>query len=306
MFENKKLIRFDWAMKNILRQKDNFDILEGFLSTLLNEEIKVLHLLESESNQDDERDKFNRVDLMVEDQAKRKIIIEIQNNNESDYLERLLYGTSKVITENMKLGERFHQISKVISISILYFNFGRGKDYLYKGTTHFESLNQLDNLYFSKRIYDENQEKKFHLGEKNIFPEYYLLFVGRYENIIKHAIDEWLYLFKNDELKSNFNSKNIKLCQEKLDVLNMSHKEKKVYEKYLIDKVVKDDVLETAENKGLKKGLIKGEEIGLEKGLEKGAKQKSLEIAKSLKLAGLNNEIIIKSTGLTIEEVEKL
>ena len=31
------LIRFDWAMKRLLRDKSNYVVLEGFLSTLLEE-----------------------------------------------------------------------------------------------------------------------------------------------------------------------------------------------------------------------------------------------------------------------------
>ena len=47
-----KHIRFDWAAKKILRDKKNFDILEGFLSELLKEDIKITGLLESEANQE--------------------------------------------------------------------------------------------------------------------------------------------------------------------------------------------------------------------------------------------------------------
>ena len=77
---NNKLIRFDWAMKTLLRDKANFDVLEGFLSALLNDDdLKIVQLLESESNQNGMTEKFNRVDLMVLDSEKRKIIIEFQN-----------------------------------------------------------------------------------------------------------------------------------------------------------------------------------------------------------------------------------
>ena len=61
-----KLVRFDWAIKKLLRNKANFDILEGFLTALLRENIAVINILESESNKEDEDDKFNRVDLLVE------------------------------------------------------------------------------------------------------------------------------------------------------------------------------------------------------------------------------------------------
>jgi hypothetical protein len=37
----KKLIRFDWAVKKLLRNKANFVVLEGFLSELLFDDIKI-------------------------------------------------------------------------------------------------------------------------------------------------------------------------------------------------------------------------------------------------------------------------
>lgn len=53
-------IRFDWAMKRLLRNKANFGVLEGLLTTLLDEKITISQLLESESNQEDEFDKIGR------------------------------------------------------------------------------------------------------------------------------------------------------------------------------------------------------------------------------------------------------
>lgn len=50
-------IRFDWAMRRLLRNKANFAVLEGFLTTLLRDRIKIQKLLESESNQEEEFDK---------------------------------------------------------------------------------------------------------------------------------------------------------------------------------------------------------------------------------------------------------
>ena len=61
------LIRFDWAMKRLLRDKSNYVVLEGFLSTLLGEDLRINRFLESESNQADAMDKFNRADILVED-----------------------------------------------------------------------------------------------------------------------------------------------------------------------------------------------------------------------------------------------
>ena len=56
-----KYIRFDWAIKRLLRQKANFDVLEGFLTVFIGERITIVELLESEDNQLSAEDKFNRV-----------------------------------------------------------------------------------------------------------------------------------------------------------------------------------------------------------------------------------------------------
>ena len=59
------VVRFDWAIKHILRDKANFDILEGFLSALLEDDnIKILSILESETNQEKELDKYNCVNIL--------------------------------------------------------------------------------------------------------------------------------------------------------------------------------------------------------------------------------------------------
>lgn len=81
----KKLISFDWAIKKLLRNKANFVVLEGFLSELLFEDIKIKNIIESESNQEDEDDKYNRVDILTENSKNELIIVEIQNSYEIDF-----------------------------------------------------------------------------------------------------------------------------------------------------------------------------------------------------------------------------
>ena len=87
-----RYIRFDWAIKRLLRQKANFGVLEGFLTVFLNEEVKIIDILESEGNQSAADDKFNRVDIKAKNSKGEIIIVEIQNTSELYYLERVLYG----------------------------------------------------------------------------------------------------------------------------------------------------------------------------------------------------------------------
>ncbi len=135
--KQRQLISFDWALKRLLRSKANFDILEGFLGELFHDEVRILEVLESESNKEDQHDKSNRVDLKVKNARGELIIIELQYERESDYLQRIIYGTAKAITEHMPEGEPYSSVAKVISVSILYFDLGRGTDYVYWGSTSF-------------------------------------------------------------------------------------------------------------------------------------------------------------------------
>ena len=105
-----RYIRFDWAIKRLLRQKANFGVLEGFLTVFLGEEVKIIEILESESNQQTADDKFNRVDIKAKNDKNEIIIIEVQNTRELYYLERILYGVAKAITEHISLGERYYEV----------------------------------------------------------------------------------------------------------------------------------------------------------------------------------------------------
>ncbi|ONI46943.1 hypothetical protein AN642_02405, partial [Epulopiscium sp. SCG-B10WGA-EpuloA2] len=208
----RKLVSFDYAMKYLLRQKDNFDILEGFLTDLLGFDVIVVEILESESNKIAEIDKGNRVDLIIKDQNNQRIAIEIQYAPEQDYLERIIWETSRIIIDNLEQGKQYKDVIKVISVSILYFNIGEGEDYIFKGKTLFKGLS------------NKNAILKYDVDK---FPEYYLIRTKKFNDVVKTPLDEWIYMFKNDEVRENATAKNINKAKEKLALLKMSKEERK-------------------------------------------------------------------------------
>ena len=225
----KSHIRFDWAVKKILRSKANFGILEGFLSELFLEDVKIKSLLSEEGNKETEDDKSNRVDILIENSKGEIIIVEIQNTREIDYLFRVLYGTSKAITEYMKEGSPYAMVKKIITISVVYFNFGQGKDYLYKGETKFEGINQHD-------IFELSDEQRALFSKEtvsDIFPFHYLIRVNQFDDVAKNTIDEWIYFFKNSEIPDNFSAKGLAEAREKLKTIKMSAKQMADYSRYL-------------------------------------------------------------------------
>ena len=226
----KKLVRFDWAMKKMLRHKANFDILEGFLSELLGEEVTIKQVLDSESNKETEDDKFNRVDMLVENERGELVIIEVQNTQEYDYFHRMLFGASKAITEHIKEGSAYAQVKKVISITIAYFDLGQGKDYVYHGTTVFKAIHKGDVLGLSDKQIEVYQKNSVH----KIYPEYWVIKTGKFRNRINDRLDEWIYFLKNAEIKPTFSAKGLKEASEKLDTMKLPEKERVAYDKYLL------------------------------------------------------------------------
>ena len=226
----KKLVRFVWAMKKMLRHKANFDILEGFLSELLGEEVTIKQVLDSESNKETEDDKFNRVDILVENERGELVIIEVQNTQEYDYFHRMLFGASKAITEHIKEGSAYAQVKKVISITIAYFDLGQGKDYVYHGTTVFKGIHKGDVLGLSDKQIEVYQKNSVH----KIYPEYWVIKTGKFRNRINDRLDEWIYFLKNAEIKPTFSAKGLKEASEKLDTMKLPEKERVAYDKYLL------------------------------------------------------------------------
>jgi hypothetical protein len=235
----------------------------------------------------------------VEDDAGDIYVIEVQAGWERYYLQRLLYGSSKLIVDHLNLGESFVKVKKVISVSILYFLLGEGEnDYIYKGSTDFYGLNTRERLRLKPRKRRAVVGRELDAG-RNVFPEYYLIETGRFHDIINSGIDEWVYFFKNSEVRPEFRSRNIQAAAEKLDLLKMPEKERRAYEKYLVNRASEKDMIESAYDEGIEKGIEKGIERGIEKG--------RAEVAVSMLRTGLlTTDQITQFTGLSAEEIRKL
>lgn len=287
---SKKLIRFDWAVKKLLRNKANFVVLEGFLSELLFEDIKIQKILESEGNQESTEDKFNRVDILTQNSKKELVIVEIQNTYEIDYFHRMVYGAAKALTENLNLGQPYSEIKKVISINIVYFDLGQGKDYVYRGTTNFQGLHEKDLLQLSAKQKDILTKQNV----SDIFPEYYIIKVNQFNDVAKDTLDEWIYFFKNSEVKDEFKAKGLAEAKEVLDIMRLDKEQQYGYNRYLDYLHVK-----ASEAFSLK--------IEAEEKVRKDEKHKiSVEIAVKLLQSQLSDEDIASYTDLTVGQIEHL
>ena len=304
--DNHSIIRFDWAAKRLLRNKANYAVLEGLVTVLLGEKIAIIEMLESESNQDSANDKFNRVDIKAKDSKGDIILIEIQLTREWYYLQRVLYGVSKTITEHISLGSKYEEVKKIYSINILYFDLGKGSDYLYHGTTTFIGVHTKDELIVRKRDKDAIRT----CSPTEIFPEYFLIRVNEFNEVAKTPIEEWMDFLKNNHIKDNTETPGLREAKEQLRVLQMNDAERKAYDNYLDTIRTQDSVLDTYRTEGLLEGRMIGREEGRAEGRaegrEEGARNQSIAIAKEMIKMNLDKSIIKRATGLTDKELDSL
>ena len=279
---NNKYIRFDWAVKRMLRDKANFAVLEGLITVLTGEVVKIEELLESEGNQETASDKFNRVDIKAKNDKGEIIIVEVQLTRQLYFLQRMLYGVSKAITEHIEIGEKYDKVKKVYSINILYFDLGKGSDYLYHGKTVFTGVHTNDRLEVNTKEADELRMRV----PEDIFPEYYIIRVNEFNNVATTPIEEWLDYLKNNRIKDNTTTPGLKEARQKLLYLTMSDKERRAYDAHMDDIMVQNDVLDTAKREGRAEGIML--------------------TAKNLKSMGLSISDIMKATGLSEDDIMKL
>ena len=279
---NNKYIRFDWAVKRMLRDKANFAVLEGLITVLTGEVVKIENLFGGVGSRDLADDKFNRVDIKAKNVKGEIILVEMRITRELYYRQRIVLGVPKALTEHNEFDLMYENAKKVYSINILYFDLGKGSDYLYHGKTVFTGVHTNDRLEVNTKEADELRMRV----PEDIFPEYYIIRVNEFNNVATTPIEEWLDYLKNNRIKDNTTTPGLKEARQKLLYLTMSDKERRAYDAHMDDIMVQNDVLDTAKREGRAEGIML--------------------TAKNLKSMGLSISDIMKATGLSEDDIMKL
>lgn len=296
----KKYVWFDWAMKRMLRNKANFEVLEGLIQVMIGREVRILEVLESEGNKESELGKFNRVDVKARTSDGEIVIIEVQVIREMDFLERILFGVANAITEQVNEGEPYSKIRKVYSISIVYFDLGVGKDYVYRGQTRLIGINTEDELKISTRERVAIEEKP----ANDLFPEYYIVRVKHFNPtaVSPTDLEQWMEYLKTGRIPKEYNAPGLAKARERLAFDSMTSVEKKDYRDHLDFVRSQQWNLDSSREEGREEGMI----IGIEKGRQEGIAIGISSTAKRMLLLGVDVDTISKATGLTKDEIDHL
>ena len=299
-------IRFDWAMKRLLRDKANYGVLEGLITTLLGRPIKIQKLLESESNQENEEDKQNRVDVLAEDEQGVLYLIEVQNETELAYFQRMLFGASKLVTEYINRGQGYENVRKVYSINIVYFNLGEGKDIVYHGKTEFRGIHNHELLRLSPF-----PRQRFAVDEvSELYPEYYILKVNDFDRWSRVPLEQWIYFLNTGEIPDDATAPGLGEARQKLKLDHMTREELRAYYRHLDNVIILRDNITTARGEGHLEGKEEGRAEGKAEGRAEGRAEGIAEgirmTARKLKDMGLSDRQIAQATGLSPEDIRNL
>ena len=284
--------KMDFVFKNIFGSEKHPNILISFLNATLKPKdlITAVEIKNTDLNKGYIEDKFSRLDVKATTSNNEIINIEIQLKNEYNMIKRSLFYWSKLYSDQLNEGEDYSVLKRTICINILNFK--------YLKTRKFHSGYRLKEIYSNEELTDVAE---IHFIEIPKLEE------GTDE---KDMLVAWIEFLKNPESEKvrslEMSIDEIREAKDELIRMSNDDTQRELYE--MRAKTLKDKIsaLNEAERKGLKKGRQEVIKEGLQKGIQEGEKSKAIEIAKSLINIGLDKETISKSTGLDLNEIEKL
>jgi len=285
----KPLISFDFAIKYLLKNKGDYDIIEGFISALFASQgyppIKINALLDTESNKEGLEMKKSIADLVVEDGEGNKYIVEIERAYTPNFMHKACFNSSRLVVDGIYGNQDYTTIKKIFHISLLYFSTKEMQKPVYHGKTIVHEVDTKHPVNVSIA-----NEGLVIFNTPNVFPEYFFISVPMFDDVINSEIDEWLYVMKHSEIKQGFKSPYMAKVAERLSVIKMSSEERNEYIYYQKQSVHSQDILNAARAEGEAKGEAKG------------IKKTALNMLKQK----LDDKLISSVTGLSLEEILKL
>nr|VFK19769.1 MAG: conserved hypothetical protein (putative transposase or invertase) [Candidatus Kentron sp. LPFa]VFK34161.1 MAG: conserved hypothetical protein (putative transposase or invertase) [Candidatus Kentron sp. LPFa] len=133
-----------------------------------------------------------------------------------------------------------------------------------------------------------------------LYPEYYLLKINRFDDIARDTLDEWIYFLKNEEIEDTFQAKGLKKAKEILDIMNLSEEERLGYESHMEDRRYQASMYQST----FVVGRMEGEAKGRAEGWAEGQVEGKIAVARIMKERGEPLEKILEYTRLTREEIE--
>ena len=264
-------LKNDYTFKRVFGYTGNEEITKGLLNAILKEKVTEVSLnCNTILERDLYDDKLGILDIRAKVNNLVDINIEMQLVDEKNIEKRIIFYLSKMYTQNLKKSHNYAELNKCISILFIDFEL--------------EKLKEIPK-YLTKWNIREETYGKIILTD---VLELYIINLSKVEKYSENKLlDTWVKFISNSEdLNMENADESIKKAKEVLD--EISEDEHEQYLAHLREKYIFE---------------IQGIE---EAGFDKGSKSKQIEIAKKMKEDNVDIKAIMKYTGLTKEEIEKI
>ena len=250
---------------------------ESITKALLEDILKIkIHKLDLDKSKDllndNKEDKNGRLDLRAVINEDIECDIEIQLATHKKILERFLYYWAKMYVANLKIGERYENLRKTISIIIVDENI--------------EQLREIEKACTKWRITEEKYQNK-------ILTDYFQLVIielpkaiKEYEVNKKDEILQWMMFLENPE-----GMEVAKIMEENKDIKEAKEE---------LDRISQDDLV--------RRRILRAEleRMDMEQIKEDTREETAIEIAKKMLAKNMSIETIIEVTGLKKEVIEEI
>ena len=295
----------DTVFKFLFGTEENKEFLQDLLIAILGmkrEDLEELTYKNTELLPNVLSEKKNFLDIRIKLKTGEEIDIEIQRFHSSDILDRFLYYWANMFTKQLKIGQKYKDLNKCICINILEFK-----------------LSEFDDCHLTYHIYDDKYKSIF-----SDLLEIHLLELPKIDELQKmnKELYQWLkFIQLNSRREMKGMSKTSPMLEKAIARLETFNQDDDAYldaVKEYFYRLDEANYMEYSEKRGLERGLAQGRLEGQREGLREGRREglregklegvqeASVEIAKKLKINNSPIALIVKVTGLSKEEVERL
>ncbi|PFE06524.1 Rpn family recombination-promoting nuclease/putative transposase [Bacillus cereus] len=299
-------LRVDFAFKQLFGSRGNEKILMQFLNVILasslSSPIQTLKIEDPHLHREYEKDKLSILDVLATLDDNTQISIEIQLNDQHDFLKRSLYYWSRLYASQMQKGGSYDALRKTITINIL--NFPVFTEY-----ETFHTTGKLWDIELQKLLLDDLELHVIEISKlmaqwkeeqvnpwEDSFVRWLLLLSANEDSQLTHTLEE--IAMNRDPILKDAMQKWEKMSQD--PAFRMPYEAR---QKALIDEASK---YKYAEKKGREEGLQEGIEKGKEVGIQEGKLAEREQLIRGMHKNGMDMEDIAKFTNMDMSEIRHI
>ena len=281
--EERMQLTVDYAFKRVFGKNGNESILKDLLESILNIEIKSITIQNPEIPKNMKDGKIGVLDVRAELNGDEITEVEMQVQDQHNIDKRSPTYLTKIYSDQLKEGEQYIEVKKVVVINILNFNYYKRNSYHSVARMMFEESKENEKVDLGYIVEDKYATKDLEMHFIEL-PKF-----RKKDPDMSNKLEQWLCLICDEEDKIKMaESKNeeIEKAKKELEKLAMNPEDRELYELRL--KAIRDEMNIRYS------GYIDGKA------------ERNIEIAKNLLKKQMPIQDIAEVTGLSLEEIENL